>query len=181
MKAYKPYLSLDIETTGLNPESSVIQIAAVWDNNPEVAPTSLPNFQATIQLHGYIHVEHFALGMNGKLLELASKEGRPLKSVLDSWGLFITELFYINGEKKLTVAGKNAASFDIPVMKHNGFNTSHFIHRVLDVGPLYFPDFGYVPNLTEINKLNGRDSVAHTAYEDCLDVIHAIRAKMGVR
>ena len=79
-------------------------------------------------------------------------------------------------KRRVTVAGKNAGFFDLPIMQQNGF-TFEFKHRIIDVGSMYMTDFGYIPSLDEINKLNNRNVVSHNALDDCWDVVFAIRKK----
>ena len=92
------------------------------------------------------------------------------------WNDWITNL--TNEFGKLSVAGKNVAGFDLPILKMNGFDTSQFNHRCIDPGSLYFTEFGYVPNLGQINELTGRHAVMHDALVDAMDVVVAIRHKM---
>ncbi len=61
----------------------------------------------------------------------------------------------------------------------NGFNLGARSHRAIDVGSLYLSDFGYVPSVSEINKLLDRSPVSHNALEDAWDVVYAIRNKFG--
>lgn len=171
---YKPFLSLDIETTGLDPHSQILQLAAVYvspnQNNKE--------FKCNIK-YSKIIGEPFALKMNAKLIEqmtIKDNGALTLEEAIQQFNIFLTECELIG---RITVAGKNVAGFDIPILKNNGFDTSRFSHRVIDVGSLYFNDFGYVPTLTEINKLLGRNEVAHTALEDCYDVVISILEKVG--
>ena len=51
----------------------------------------------------------------------------------------------------------------------------------MDVGPMYYPDFGYVPCLGEINKITqGTNEVSHDALDDSFDVVMAVRHKAGL-
>lgn len=177
----KPYIALDIETTGINPETSqIIQIAAVYDPDGITPITQLPKFDIAITNKGEIKGEPFALSMHSDLFKRIASGGKGTTSTTDTADGHFGMWLLANGiaTSKLTVAGKNAAGFDLPFLKMHGFKTERFSHRVLDVGPVYFPDFGYVPSLAEINKLTGRGEVQHDAYADCIDVIVALRAKL---
>jgi len=174
----KPYLALDIETTGINLEKSqVIQLAAVFVNpgQPELI------YNKIIYHNVLQYGESFALGMNGWIFESMHKPGDiPVaypEGAKSQWMDFIAMCSELSGGK-ITVAGKNVAGFDLPILKNNGFSVDQFKHRVIDVGTLYLPDFGYVPTLNEINKLNGREVVSHNALDDCYDVIAAINKKV---
>ncbi len=174
----KPYLALDIETTGINLEKSqVIQLAAVFVNpgQPDII------YNKIIRRDVLEYGESYALGMNGWIFEqMNNPKDILVESILDarlSWDRFIYECSRLS-VGKITVAGKNVAGFDLPILKNNGFSVNSFKHRVIDVGTLYLPDFGYVPTLNEINKLNGREVVSHNALDDCYDVIAAINKKV---
>lgn len=179
MNRIKKYLSLDIETTGLNKEKSlIIQLAARVVN--EDLTVSEP-FNILIN-HEEIIGEPFALGLNGWIFKEITSKNCSYKVAHNN--LTATIMFdewinnHFNSKEKITVAGKNAATFDLPFLKHYGFNTGRFSHRVIDVGSMYLENFGYVPNLDEINKLLDRKSVTHNALDDVDDVIYAINNKL---
>jgi hypothetical protein len=122
-----------------------------------------------------------ALGMNGWIFkELGDEKSKYAK--VNHWEIkhyissFIGKECGIDDSQKITLAGKNLAAFDIPMLhSYNALETIKVHHRVIDVGAVYFPKFGYVPNLSEINALTGRQAVSHDALDDALDVVHAIR------
>ena len=63
-----PYLGLDTETTGLNPEKDqLMQLAMVLDNDPDVAVDDLPHFNAVLW-HKRICGDPVALKMNADLI-----------------------------------------------------------------------------------------------------------------
>lgn len=140
------YVSIDIETTGLNPETcQVLEIGAVledWVSDIE----SLPKFHCIVK-HGFIKGTPFALAMNTRLLELLAEPrlseymylppqdvGRMFESWLTKHGL---------DAHKLNVAGKNFAGFDKPFLYKMPNFRDHicFNQRVIDPAILYWmPD-----------------------------------------
>lgn len=173
----KPYLALDIETTGIDLKNSqVLQLAALY-----VDGTERTEFNVLVDNGRWLTGEPFALQLNAWILkELVAKESRFTRATAyEAQIMFETFLKTVAPTGKITVAGKNAAGFDLPILSNQGFSTERFSHRVIDVGTLYLTDFGYVPTLNEINTKLGRDAVAHDALADCKDVVAAIDAKFG--
>lgn len=183
----RPYLSIDLETSGLDPKNGVIlEIAAIFDDL-ESPINKLMHFHRVIQYdpNQVIKGMPFALQMNQNILREScgiDKSVAPIdypENIAIEWYKFICGLKQ-NG--RITVAGKNVAGFDIPWLKEHKFATSCFKHRVLDPGPMFLQEFGYVPNLKEIKLLMGlKDEVSHRALDDALDVVKAIRFKLGVK
>lgn len=192
MKASKiePYLSLDLETTGLNLDRSMIlEIGAVFDDG--VSPIEeLKTFRSAIYYENFDYSEPYAMNMNAKLIEEISKMRdtdtytKSRDHVFHDFTSWLRDVMNAHKIKRIQVAGKNVAGFDIPILRNNIARsnaedfTNKFSHRTIDVGSLYYDVFGKNESLSEINKLTGRNQVAHTAIEDCLDVVHAIRYKV---
>lgn len=196
----KPYLSLDLEFNTLDPNvSQIMEIGAVFDDG--VSPIEeLPTFRSYIYHHILENSELEALAVNTELIkELASytkeqKEALNPMTVLDNFSEWIelmrkTYLTDENGKVgRVQVAGKNAAGADIPILKQN-YNrytlrvknvTEQFTHRTLDVGSMYLDVFGENVTLGKINELTGRNAnVSHKALDDAMDVVYAIRHRMG--
>jgi len=124
--------------------------------------------------------EPVALSMNKHTFEQISKQGisNQQYQAANNWLIFLNNCLKESKVKNLTVAGKNVAGFDIPILRNNGFKTDNFSHRVLDIGSLYLTDFGYIPNLNKVNELLGREPVSHDALTDCEDIVAAIEYKM---
>ena len=191
---YRPYLSLDTETTGLNEDRiQILQIGAVLDFSPLVPVDELPKFDVVIEYSHFEYSEPFAMQMNAGLLKrIAAKDHTtPLKYALTDLLYFIEQsrgLIRSYNKKygddnldKVQIAGKNIA-WDLYTIKRNlkeynlinQWNKS-VQHRNIDVGSMYWPRFGYTPSLGDINKITGRDEVSHDAISDAHDVIEAIR------
>jgi DNA polymerase III epsilon subunit-like protein len=169
------YLSLDIETTGLSLQSNIIQIAAIYQT-----PHGQNGVFNCLIDDELTHVEYGALAITAPIYkELARPTGvTPIYKIHEAKNAFSQFLKELSETDRFTVAGKNTANFDIPILTRWGYDTTRFSHRVLDVGSLYLPDFGKIPSLSEINKKLGRSDVSHDALQDCMDVVAAVEAKI---
>lgn len=204
------YVSIDIETTGIDEKSQILQISAVYDDLK--SPISeLRTIDLPIKWDVMTHCEPYAMGMNADLLKkMMNKDFETFspKSAGLSLIEFLTKCYHsengfdgVNGigdfyrkekegkTKKLVLAGKNVASFDIPklkaFLKTETYIEEHFnnlIHyKTLDVGSLYYDVFKDNVSLSKINELTNRPSVSHNALDDALDVVYAVRHKLGVK
>jgi oligoribonuclease (3'-5' exoribonuclease) len=172
-----PYVSIDIETTGLDKQKShVLQIAAIYDNGK--ALEELATFNRVIKWKNLGYGEEYAMTLNKRLLE----QDKGTVSVARAREDFISWLSRVQPKGRLTAAGKNVQGFDLPILTNpvNGFKMDRFLRRVLDPGSMFAEDFNHVPNLSEINNITGRKEVSHNALEDAWDVVHAIRYKWRV-
>ena len=209
MANIRPYISLDIETTGLGPRAELLQIAAVEDDG--ITPIEkLDTINFIILKKSYNYGEPYALGMNAWIFEeikkhLERKETEipvvPFNVAMQKFSELIVScsklaVMYdveeginpdpdVRCNRKIQLAGKNVGSFDRLKIdfecEQNEFTLPNMLqHRTIDVGGLYYQDFGFNPSLDEINKLNGRDAVSHDALDDAFDVVHAIRQKLPI-
>ena len=55
--------------------------------------------------------------------------------------------------------------------------TSMLKHRVIDVGSMYYEDFGYIPNTNELATHLGLEQTDHRAKSDAMFVVKAVRMK----
>lgn len=197
----RPYLSLDLETTGLDPEThDILSMAMIYDTG-KGTPEEQPYIHIKIKDPQVVGLNEIsgspvALAMNADLLQelygwKESTEGEILN--IQDAATKIYEFFMehkIDSDNKVQVAGKNVHVFDLPLLinyfkrelEHSVSLFSRtvgnsFHHRALDVGSLYADIFGENVSLSKINKLTGREPVKHTAYEDALDVVYAVRFK----
>lgn len=175
------YLSLDLETTGLDHKTcDVIMLSAIFEDTADLKPLEkLPHFTCYIK-QDYYGGEAYALGMNGWIFKEMSGQVVPKYPVytkaiaLALLSDFVKEQF--NGDKP-TLAGKNVSGFDWPFLKEEAPFKVH--HRMIDVGSV-FADFSKpcLPSLSQVKlQCNLGDEVAHDAYEDALDVIKVLRTK----
>jgi oligoribonuclease (3'-5' exoribonuclease) len=188
----KPYISLDIETTGLDRISNILQIAMVYDDL-ETPVKDLPKFNVKIFHNSFRYSEPFALAMNAKLIKEMSVgydklgEGWVHNQFAGESILRFMQQFTQDNTEKIVFAGKNVASFDIPMVRGmldqkdlTIFNKiCHY--KTIDVGSLYFDVFKENVSLSKINELTGRKEVSHDALDDALDVVYAIRHKLGIK
>ena len=201
-KVFGPFVSLDIETTGLkdiNPY--IIEIGAHFEDFGyfNKRDSKLNTFAVKVD-NGVLDEKRcgeFAMNLNKDLLDMIKNkdesDGIKILSLLEAkkqlhdWLQGIFELVKkesIFGGKsdyfKLTPAGKNFGGFDAVIFDQNNFELDKFLgHRVLDPGPLYYLDFGYVPNLNQIQKLNNMSQINHRALDDAKAVSSAISLKVN--
>ena len=227
----RPYISMDLETTGLDVEKvDILELAAVLDDG-ESPIEKLRRVSLIIDLKKFNYSEPYALNMNARLIQaIVDKKGEDPEIVLQKFGALVeeavgicveydlkyTDKYKVSIEKKINkgeiesnlsleefkyiyygrtkveFAGKNFAGFDKPVFTNFfGRETKNFSqyfqallermhYKTIDVGSMYYPDFGYNPSLSEINKITGRSEVSHQALDDALDVVYAVRHKMGM-
>lgn len=195
----KPYTSIDIETTGIDDRSYILQIAAVTDDNLNSKPEDLPSIDIVIKYDSIEYSEPYALGMNAELFKKMMKKDfptvTPQQAVIDLLS-FMRESSHVdmddrNPAAKVIFAGKNVASFDIPKLRKfvNTYGKSSDLatfdqlchYKTLDVGSIYFDEFEQNASLSKINELTGRNQVSHNALDDALDVVYAIRHKLATK
>lgn len=192
------FVSIDIETTGLDPDTcQVLEIGAVI-NDPGVRLEKLPTFRFRIRREVYTG-EPWALSMHRDLFkDLATKKrntdsGFCTHHLNDDWyGLgcefqsyFAEWLLMCDIDPtKFVAAGKNFASFDAPFLKKlrtPGAKLIRWQHRILDPGSMYVrPDDSVIPDTDECCKRAGLYSIdipgdKHTSIHDALVVIALIR------
>lgn len=197
------YISLDLESTGLDPQScQIIEIGAVLDDLSKSVPLEkLPSFHAYVLPYqgqwvpglgggsNLLTGEPFALAMNHEIISRIAKqeeqytylEYEELAEAFAKWVNSLVEDGYLTSTK-ITVAGKNFAGFDkLFLAQVPGWNDYVKIHhRSIDPAVLYWNPMTdqNLPSLEECLKRAGCEkSVSHTAVEDAKDVIRLIRAK----
>jgi hypothetical protein len=196
------YVSIDIETSGLDPEKhQVLEVGAVIDDTDDkVTPMeSLPRIRVVVLPgtgKGDINGSPFALTLNGELIReicevghdpakarpgtvyvTAGKVGETLRRWLSDSGVEPSP----DGIFRITAAGKNFASFDRPfLVKLPGFSGIHFRHRTLDPSVFFLePGDEAIPDTALCKERAGLDShVAHQAVEDALDVVALTRCAL---
>ncbi len=192
---YHPYVSVDIETTGLNPHRcQVIEFGAVYEN--WLAPVeNLPAFHCYV-IHSEYRGDPFALAMNHEILRrIANKDKhpefkfyRPLELAMEFEKWLVEHKI---DPERVPVAGKNFAGFDAQFLKelmdYDGprfGDIIKFAHRVIDPGSLYFdPRIDKEPPSTKtcMERAGIAGEVAHTAVEDAVAVIKMIRHYYAVK
>ena len=180
------YISIDIETTGLNPEKhQILEIGAIIEDTKKLLPREkCPQFHVYLSYEDYVG-EAFALQLNHNIL----KTIHNLRVQEHSIGLVrpdrVSELLgdfifsNLAGEGSITPAGKNFSAFDLQFLKRlNGFNTVPLARRSLDPSAFYL-DFQMddsLPSLSTCKKRAGlSELVTHQALDDAWDVIELLR------
>ena len=183
------YLSIDIETTGLNPEKhQMIEFAAVLtDTEDRGTPLKkLPFFRKLIHYDEYIG-QPFALAMNSEIFRQLDK---PLeqKALITSEKGFCTMFFAflkkhgIDKNNPISLAGKNVGGFDYQFL-HRMFDydvhiKGCFNYRFIDPTILYYEKTdSRLPSINDCMTLAGtrKGRKPHEAYSDALDIIYLLR------
>ena len=195
------YVSIDIETTGLNPETcQVLSIGAVIEDTDNIMPVKdLPTFHGVV-LSREISGDPYALNMNKDLIEsmvywqtgkdderfdlerMTGMKFYEKEEIVKSFYNFLLENgFEPNGEViHLTVAGKNFGTFDLKFLERLP-RWKQYIRvrqRILDPSILYvnWKEDTSLPGLGACKKrANLPEEVAHDAVEDAIDVILLLR------
>jgi hypothetical protein len=185
----QPYVSLDLETTGLDPElCQIIEIGAVFDD-PRKPLAECPTFHALVRHKLYVG-EPAALGMHSRILKLLATQPEGIKFVcvddlayeLVAW---VKDCGWNMKERPLLFAGKNFGGFDFAFLRRlSGFMSAvKFRHRFLDPGSMYFDPFvdEIPPDSGECLRRAGLEpGAAHEALSDALDVCKIIRRRYGI-
>jgi len=179
------YVSIDIETTGLNCyKDQILEIGAikqVFGGKP------VDYFRRVIKWDRLVG-SPFALQMNVDLIREGMKTGININQALDEFSRWLVpenagepEL----GDRRAAIipAGKNFASFDKQFFEqHKPFKTfKHFKHRTLDPTSLYLTHEDEEPlDLASCLERAGFDNkVTHRAVEDAWLVIQLIEKAYG--
>jgi oligoribonuclease len=134
------YISVDLETTGLDREQDqILEIAAVVEGCPFFDPAcpveELPFFRATFK-HDRITGNPVALAMNATLIgEIAVGDATHPDDIKASFMGFLMKFAetYKLPKPRVTGAGKNFASFDLQFLKRWAPDAAKlFHHRVID-------------------------------------------------
>jgi DNA polymerase III alpha subunit (gram-positive type) len=195
------YVSVDIETTGLDPETcQILQIGAVIEDTERVVDlTELPKFSCIVE-HSVYAGQPVALSMNANILkklgelERSSKTEKtnlrkqhniiPVGIVAKSFNMWLAGKGFEMSETGaivINVAGKNFATFDkIFLQKLPNWGANIQIRqRVIDPAIL-FMDWQNDLSLPNLNKCIERagltGEVSHDALDDAIDVVRVLRA-----
>jgi oligoribonuclease (3'-5' exoribonuclease) len=189
------YLSLDLETTGLNPLlDQILMVGAVVEDteHPEVPVEDLPSFVCFIE-HDRYRGNAFALGLNGWIFDNLSGRNRTREDVpiypsfhacgdpyVASWvpkfSDFLSDNFSI--DERIILAGKNMGSFDFQFLKEElpAAFLKRFGYRYIDPGSVFI-DWSKGPE--SLPAIKGRfgmeEECSHDALEDARDVVRVLR------
>jgi oligoribonuclease len=195
------YISIDIETTGLDPETcQILQIGLVIEDTNDPSPIEdLPKLNIIVE-HQVYSGQATAISMNSKLFKILgglqnlNKEERleykklhnifPVGTVskaIHAWLLNNWIETTDTGAISINAAGKNFATFDkLFLEKLPSWSSNIQIkQRVIDPAIL-LTDWLYdksMPNLgTCMNRCKLDGEVTHDAVQDAIDVIRVIRS-----
>lgn len=182
------YVSIDIETTGLDPDKNqVIQFGAVLDNFVTAVP-KLPSFERLVVNPKDEYVgSAYALGMNGWIFEKIREINllEPDQTWCYHHQLAAEFCHWITSQgwpadEPLLCAGKNFASFDRQfLLRLPNWKSQHKMHhRTLDPGSMYYEvsDWNRPPCTENCCRRAGViDNVTHDALDDAFQVVQLIR------
>ena len=184
------YISVDIETTGLNHDTcDILEFGAVIDDLKCIQPIkSLPKYHCYFLLPNYIG-EPYALSMHSVIFKrIAEKEKgftyvNPMK-----FGYSFKQFLIKNGfESKsdrvtINVAGKNFGAFDLQFLNKKTDLNKHvkIRHKILDPAILYLKGSDIaLPGMEDCKLRAGLSKeVAHNAIDDAIDVVKLIRNEL---
>jgi oligoribonuclease len=183
------YVSIDLETTGLDPRVDQVLMAAMVLEDTEI------NCPVEELLHFHCLVRHkryfgdaFALNLNAPILKILSsttddrfgfadyKDQRIVVYRDHEWeNEALDWLDHHFPDGRAVAAGKNVAGFDLRFLSES--LNRKFYHRVIDPGSVCINWEAKVPpslgELKDRYKIDG--PVAHDALEDARDVIRVLR------
>jgi oligoribonuclease len=183
------YVSLDLETSGSNPDRhQILELAAVVEDSRQLLPLAeLPTFRRVVRHPEYVGTAG-AIALNARLFEeLAQKTPNPElctpAELLPQLRAFLLAQGFKTDKKDcvaVTMAGKNIAVFDLGFLKElPGYGTLMRAEpAMLDPAAFYlnWRKDSRLPSMS-ICKARaglGRD-VAHEALADALDVVSLLR------
>lgn len=196
------YISIDLETTGLNPDRhQILEFGAVLEDTNNILPIEeLPRFHAyIIPKNGELTGDIFAIDLNKDIINKL----KDRKKLDEQYNFLKTDeltdefLFWLHSQGfelstqyegtdkeykscTINVAGKNFNSFDKAFLEHipNFTKKIRMRTRVADPAILYVDWFNddTLPSLDDCKIKAGIDGVVkHTAVEDAIDVIELLR------
>jgi oligoribonuclease len=173
------FVSIDVETTGLDPNTcQIIQFGAVIADL-ETPIDLLPKMEVLIDHDNQIFGEPYALWMNGHLLKRINDKQNLVQAnaLRDTFFAFLDAAGY-DLSKKILAAGKNFAAFDLQFLLKYGFTKDTFKHRFLDPAMLFMKQEDETPPdlKTCLTRAALDDCVSHHALDDAIKVVQLIRA-----
>lgn len=186
------YISLDIETLGLERVAPIIEFGAVLAN--WMTGEMLDKCHTYVTHDRYNNCEPFAMSMHPHILRrIATREEGyeythidNLTAYFDAWIDRCTDRYPEFGDQKFVLAGKNLATFDLPMLECQceGWYewASKFVHhRVIDPGNLFWiPHLDLViPNsdlCRERASIKRNEEEKHNALADAEDVVEMIHS-----
>jgi len=180
------YLSIDIETTGLDPEKcDVLEIAFIIEDTENKLPRE---YCPTLHLfldNDFYNFEPKALEMNSETMDIIKKLKEKQHYSLCKPGEItekINSFLFENNIDTITLAGANLEGFDMKFLSRflTKLTLLRFNRRAIEPAH-YFVDWAKdekLPSLQECKKRAGIEGdVAHNALDDAWDVIQVLRTQ----
>lgn len=185
------YISIDTETTGLDPKShQILQFAAIIEDTENLLSfEEIPKFNCIIRRKEIIG-NPYALSMNKWLLDIISSDDGKNKDILDKYDVVARFLEFIEEYApdlatktpiQINVAGANVAAFDLQFLQQlPGWSSVITVNsRTIDPSILYvdWQKDSKLPSLqTCKNRAGISGDVSHNALYDAWDVIQVLRS-----
>lgn len=187
------FISIDIETTGLDPQKNqILEFGAVAIDTSCGNASYVDNFRAVF-IHKELTGNPIALTMNKDLISeineilkikdfdydeynsdhsanILARNSDEFQAYFDQW------LGSIGFTERLTLAGKNLASFDLKFIEAAGIKIK-YRHRMIDPAILYvdWPTDETLPDLQQcLDRAGIVKNVSHTSIDDALDVAELV-------
>lgn len=171
------YVSIDIETSGLNPKvDEIFEMAAViWDDNDIMKCSTFHKYVYRSRIGGTPR----ALLINKKYIEMVELIDPKQLPKGWCWQRDLGSLFKeFLGVEKYFPLGKNYGSFDKQFLERLEGWPGHLLHhRTLDVGSLYATKEG-IPSLYEISSPLLFPGEQHTALYDARYALGVAKARL---
>lgn len=191
------YISIDIETTGLNPlENDILEIGAYIEDTLQPLPREeMPFFHAYVWKDSYRgNPEAFAMNKDiiDTIVRLKKEKNTKLLLTPADVAIYFRAFLFSNkghwnyqsfnaGAGPFTLAGKNLAGFDLPFLNQlEGWAQFKFYRRIIDPAILYFDSRvdEVLPDMSTCKARAGlSEHVSHHALDDAWDVISLVRYK----
>ena len=181
------YISVDVETLGLNTERhSLIEVGAVFDDlKTPIDKLPTCHFYVVNEDNTYIG-DPFAMSMHSAILKRIANREEGFHYVPEDCvdGVFY-DFIHLNcgyePNEKVTIAGKNFGNFDMRFLRRYGFAKMwKMAHRFIDPGSMFLQKEDVsVPSLKLCLERSGvHKEVSHTAIDDAMDVVRLLRYKL---
>ena len=181
------YVSIDIETTGINEETcDILEFGAIIDNLKDIKPiATLPRFHCYFIKPEY-NGSPTALAMHPIIFKRIANREKPYNYIsADRFGNQFKNFLLDNkfeqdkGRVYINAAGKNFAYFDARFLEKKTDISKHvaFRHRILDPAPSFLnSNDTELPRTEEcMKRMILKYKANHTAIEDAEDVIRMVR------
>lgn len=190
-------ISIDLETTGIDPENNqILEFAAIIeDTEKKLGWDEIPKFQRILKSKSYTG-SPFAINLNQRIFNILSESDKlsgfdqveyDIKNNIihiDYLPGEFLEFLRVNGVKgSLNIAGKNFGTFDkLFLDKVQGWKDAININRRIIDPTVLFVDWNSdksLPSLDECKKRAGLGNpiVSHEALSDAWDIIQILRTK----